>query len=628
MRRESRIFQKPVFHTLIGAGAAMLVLTGCAGQVPAGKEGAEIGEAAEITSKPVDNILLPMQAENGQWGYVDMEGNMVIFPEYDEVGAFNQDGMAYARIGKLVGYIDRSGNWVLGPKAQAEYFGFDKITRLEVNQEAIQRAGLADNPPQGFTVCGNWGYVGMDGNVVVPFRYRFLTLCDNGVYVAGCEEDGETKFGLLDKDGQPFLPFEYDYISENQSCGLMAFEKEGSCGFLSLDGKVAIGAKYDRVEDFSSFSGYAIVEENEKYGLIDCNGQEVVPPGYEYCFPAYYSEEERNKKDPIYFFSNEIEEIVIYNVAAGFFFPEKYDQVGDALYGAEGLIMAQQSGGKWGILDSGGNTVIDFKYDTLWYFNEHGQTEAGLKGRYGILDRDGKIVVPFKYDSIEWVSKSQLGPDLTEIILKSTETGLPGLIVATVKGKTIFYNVDGKKLLELEEPETTDIATGQEYMETALAYVQEILDGLGYEKTITLEDLEDYFENNVYSGYVDLNDIPVFADYKTGLYGIRDKEGKILAEPVYDFISAMIVENMYRTKVYDEETHTDNLGVIYVENGKAYVIPPEYDSVKINEEEVITVIKNDTSMLMNKYGEWIVKLGDTEAVENEETKNEKNNKKD
>lgn len=188
--------------------------------------------------------------------------------------------------------------------------------------------------------------------------------------------------------------------------------------------------------------------------------------------------------------------------------------------------------------------------------------------------------------------------------------------------------MDGKKLLELEEPETTDIATDREYMETALAYVQEILNGLGYEKTITLEDLEVYFENNVYSGYVNLNDIPVFIGYKTELYGIREKEGKILVEPVYNNISAMIVENMYRAKVYDEETHMDNLGVIYVENGKAYVIPPpEYDSVKIN-EEVITIIKNDTSILMNKYGEWIVKPGDTESVENEKTKNEKNNKKD
>lgn len=142
---------------------------------------------------------------------------MAIFPEYDEAGAFNQDGMAYVRAGKLVGYIDRSGNWVLGPKARAEYFGFDKIDRLEVNQEAIQHAGLNDSSPQGFTVCGNWGYVGMDGNVVVPFRYKFLTLCDNGFYVAGCEEDGETKFGLLNKDGQPFALFDYDYISDNQS---------------------------------------------------------------------------------------------------------------------------------------------------------------------------------------------------------------------------------------------------------------------------------------------------------------------------------------------------------------------------------------------------------------------------
>lgn len=112
--------------------------------------------------------------------------------------------------------------------------------------------------------------------------------------------------------------------------------------------------------------------------------------------------------------------------------------------------MAFEKEGSYGYLSLDGKVAIGAKYDTLWHFNEYGQTEAGLKGKYGVLDRDGKIAVPFKYDSIEWVSKNQLGPGLTEIVLKASETGLPGLIVAMVHIKPYFITWTVRSCLSLK----------------------------------------------------------------------------------------------------------------------------------------------------------------------------------
>lgn len=46
---------------------------------------------------------------DGQWGVIDLEGNLVAPLEFDFIEPF-VDGLAFVRIGDRVGFIDRSGN--------------------------------------------------------------------------------------------------------------------------------------------------------------------------------------------------------------------------------------------------------------------------------------------------------------------------------------------------------------------------------------------------------------------------------------------------------------------------------------------------------------------------------------
>lgn len=108
--------------------------------------------------------------------------------------------------------------------------------------------------------------------------------------------------------------------------------------------------KYDAVWGF--FNGLAKVWLNDKYGFVDKDGNEVVPP--------------------------------------------KYDEVGEFI---EGLV-AVQLDGKWGFVNKKGRNVIPPKYNFVWYFSEG--LAPVLKGKWGFVNKRGEEVIPLKYNKISF----------------------------------------------------------------------------------------------------------------------------------------------------------------------------------------------------------------------------------
>lgn len=170
--------------------------------------------------KPFSEGLAPICLRN-QWGFVDTLGKMAIEAKYKSVGYFN-GGIAWAKdMNGLVGYIDKSGNWVVQPQYTAG-MDYDK------------QSGLARVKKN-----GDWGYINM--------KDEFDNLGITGTFHNFYE-------GLLVKHGK------------------------GKVGFIDHTGNWAIEPQFEYVQKF--FNGFAKARLNGKWGIIDKKGRWVIEPKY------------------------------------------------------------------------------------------------------------------------------------------------------------------------------------------------------------------------------------------------------------------------------------------------------------------------------------------------------------
>ena len=113
--------------------------------------------------------------------------------------------------------------------------------------------------------------------------------------------------------------------------------------------------KYDKVGFFQE-EGLARVTLNGKYGFINEEGEEVIPPKYDEAYPF-----------------------------------------------RKGLA-AVELNGKSGWINPEGTVVIPLKYDNAGNFSE-GLAEVKLNGKWGLVNTKGEEVVPPEYTSIEEARK-------------------------------------------------------------------------------------------------------------------------------------------------------------------------------------------------------------------------------
>lgn len=168
--------------------------------------------------------------EDGKWGFVDKKGNVVIEPEWDNVGSF-KDGLAVvveaneARGLARLGFIDKTGATVID--LDDDYDGM-----LSFNE------GLA-----GFSEGDGWGFMDEKGEEVIR-----------------PDDDWDRVTSFVD--------------------GYSSFLEDGEWGLIDKKGERILKSKYENPLFF--FNGLAMVEvDDEGYGFIDIHGDEVIEPDYD-----------------------------------------------------------------------------------------------------------------------------------------------------------------------------------------------------------------------------------------------------------------------------------------------------------------------------------------------------------
>ncbi|OLP16150.1 hypothetical protein BST81_22365 [Leptolyngbya sp. 'hensonii'] len=243
-----------------------------------------VPDPAKVTRpSPAANPLYPIKL-NGKFGYINVAGQVVIPPQFEEARFFSE-GMAAVRGNDPTvkpaatsryrqaqwGFINLQGQWITGAE-------FDQVKPFSEGLAAVQINS---------TGSSLWGFVNKTGQMVIPPAYTEVESFQEGL--AAVEIDRQ--WGYIDSSGsmkiQPqFAPTagrnEPPHSFSEGLAAVMPAQSNGRSsgyGYINFAGEFVIQPSYRLALPFSN--GLAAVMVRDKFGFIDPTGAMVIQPQFQ-----------------------------------------------------------------------------------------------------------------------------------------------------------------------------------------------------------------------------------------------------------------------------------------------------------------------------------------------------------
>ena len=330
---------------------------------------------------------------------------------------------------------------------------------------------------QPFKEDGKYGIKNAAGADSVPPTYDAMKNLGGGLFAVSHKKiEYRNNWGVIDGAGKEIIPLIYysihrvSYPSPTTTTGPLVCEQytgdsykgwtpvqrvgqpappppKDIYWFVGRDGHF-ITAKdkpyHDYPVDFSfNAAGLVVVERDNKYGVVDYTGKEVLPCAYDTVKDELKSTE--NKKR----WSRD-EDTTRKSGSGG-------NAAKAAPLTAKDALFRVQSGGLWGVYNGSGKEIIPFQYEksSLQWFADAGVLAVWQNGKWALFDKTGRQLHPFIYDGI----KEAVGPFVWGEIKKEQEM---------LDGKPVVYWDTGilsiKDLVDARKDNKVLIdGTGREY---------------------------------------------------------------------------------------------------------------------------------------------------------------------
>jgi WG containing repeat len=384
-------------------------------------------ERAEALSAGLARVTL-----NGKVGFIDRTGNFAIAPVFDKAWWFLSgfDRTSATRDG-IVGVIDKTGAWVFQTDYQQVHFAMF----LDLDRRSHTVRGW------NFKKADRWGFLDVDGRVVLSADFdQPIQLCPDGLLLAykskerlyfkadgtplqapGAHYIGGAcsphtlrigdKFGLVAADRTPLTPVRFDAITwaGQHARNVKIGDKWGRIG---LDGQWLIEPKFDYI---SSEPDIFVAAIDGKRGFMRSDGTWLIEPRFdaarlrnaETAFVTVsgatgvlrvtdqswiISPRSGIMCDIANAIMSEADgKLVVLSPAGEIWIDIGAERVGNNL--ALGLLTFLRNG-KWGLVDTAGQVIVEPQYDEPVYFlpDLRGVAWAKRGERWCGIDRRGTAV--------------------------------------------------------------------------------------------------------------------------------------------------------------------------------------------------------------------------------------------
>lgn len=427
--------------------------------------------------------------ENGKFGLLGMDGKKVTEAIYDSLSAIKyKEGMFLVKQEDKVGIINMNGKNVI--PIEYETISADNYYHEET---LYQRAGfiVSKKTDAGY----RYGYINYKGNIILKPEYteieRVTEIQDDQDSYLVALKDGQA--GLL-KNKKVILNYEYEDIGYNSYNDVFVIQRNGKQGIADRKGNIKIGVEYDnilfggiyinatkngelsvldmkgnQVQETDILSKiptkdqkrYIISDKNEKYKVIDEQGNSVIDKNYSYIEEIennYYIVANGNKNgivnlegksvvdlkynsifelentnllqanitasETISLINKQMQTIVTMD-KAGIEVTDHYVRIytetenryfdkntGEELNSKQALpnnkLYAKKINEKWGFVDQKGDLKVQNEYDMVTEVNEYGFAGVKKDGKWGVINQEGDIIQEPIY-KLTWPSPKFIG---------------------------------------------------------------------------------------------------------------------------------------------------------------------------------------------------------------------------
>lgn len=304
---------------------------------------------------------------NNKSGYYNLEGEKILPIEFDKIFIY-QNGIVTTNNyenEKLSGLYSKSGKQILKMK-------YCKIIPLIEPYFAVS------------TDCSNIAIFDSNSSTDIiieefqnafPYKNKFIRIQKNDL------------FGILNTSLKEIIPIEYSSLKFAEEY-LIAENKNGF-GIIDTANTVLIEFEYTEIKHLGAF--YTI-EKNNEIKILNKNLLPLTTMIYNKVeIPAY--------KQSLVVTQNNLEGVIDYN--GDELLPIKYEEIIYHTLDFNGYIAKLNN--KYGLYDEAGIKVLDHKYDILRNINGK-MFRSDQNGKKGIVSSKGDVIVPNLYDKIEFIS--------------------------------------------------------------------------------------------------------------------------------------------------------------------------------------------------------------------------------
>ena len=428
---------KKVFGTIIAFAVIVMVIVSIIKIIKTSNQKVEIKKVSYYVA-----------FENGKFGVINNSGETVINPEYDEIISIPNNSKPIFVCTYNVN--DEEGTYktkVLNADNEEILTGYEKVEAID-NHDSKQNIWYEDN---------------------------ILRVSKNG------------KYGLIDFEGKEIIPCDYDGILALASVkNEFLIKKAGNTGLINEKGQTIIPTQYKEILTLKDGynSEYIIVNEDNKYGVINTTGTVLVEPKYEEIKYLNSSTMFAIKEAGVWkLFNTENSNIII---------DGGYDDIVEAKNDSITIVKE----GKYGIINANKEEKVVPQYDDLKYIFSIYYI-AKKDGKFGVINLENEEIIPFEYTNMVYIENGgfiQADKSETETVIFDSNLG------QKVSGIVSEVNLDKGYLR---------IYTNNEYKYYNFKFEE--------------KNLSELLTNN-----------NIFLAKKDGKYGYIDREGKTVIDYIYD----------------------------------------------------------------------------------------------
>lgn len=365
-----------------------------------------------------------------------------------------------------------------------------------------------------------------------------------------------------------------------------------------------------KVEEISEYN-YFTLEQNQKYGVIDRNGNIVIEAEYEavqipnpskaiFVCVKEYNENTKEYETVVY---NEKKEVLFSNyknVQA----ISIYTNVNSTPY--EKSILTYKENGKYGLINLEGKQITKPVYDEISSINyKEGTFLVKQNELEGIINMKGKVIIKCEYESVtsdNYYSENGNNKQAGFIVSKKTEDGYR-YGYANYRGTIILNPI----YTQLER--VTEIANEKGVYFIAFKNGQAGL--LKNNKEILNYEYEDIQYNVLGS---------IFVTKRNGKYGAVNQEGTTVIYPEYDnvytggmYLNALKDKDIFIFDLNGNKIETNEVSKTKTENANYYITIDKNNKYKVVDSKDNIIIDKDYTYIEYLPGDYFIVERDSKS---------------